>query len=308
MNDYEKIVEKLDRMAQKLEGFGVKLGKEAVVVKGLLVVSSLPSKALLENILPKEFKEKVIGREVIQIVRGYFYNKLGTLSRKFYNEILQKHGVYAGFGYVIPSHRVHQFIRDVEELREEYEKFEEELRNFVYRGEIPEHLEEKVEKGRVNIDPEYLEVVKEYLAEHGINEIKVPDIAERVKIRLIPFKIDVGLVEEYLEEKAVRDLRRELDAVRREMAENLRKQLEEKVDSIFERLKNYEKKRITKAMLRKLKEDIDYVLKTTEELGVYVGRVDVLRRVVETLEEEEVEVKTTEAEGRLKALLKEIQS
>ena len=307
-DDYEKIIEKLDRMVQKLEGFSVEVAKEAVIVKGFLVVSSLPSKALLDKILPKEYKQKRIGSVVIQIVRGYFYNKLGVLSRKFYNDILQKHGVWAGFGYIIPAHRVYQFIRDVEELREAYKKFEEELRAFLERGEIPEDKREKVEQGKVNIDPEYLEIVREYLAEHGITEIRVPNISERVKIRLIPFSIDIKMVEEYLEDKAIQSVQRELEAVRQEMFKNLKEQLEEKINSIFERLKNYEKKKMTKNVLRKLKEDIDYVLKTADELGLRIERAEILRRAVETIEEGEVKVPLEEVDGRLKALLKEIQS
>jgi len=203
IDDFEKICDILNKKAEKLSGYSVEIAEqEAVIVKGFLVVSSLPSKALLDKILPKEYKQKRIGSEVIQIVRGYFYNKLGVLSRKFYNDILQKHGVWAGFGYIIPAHRVYQFIRDVEELREAYKKFEEELRAFLERGEIPEDKREKVEQGKVNIDPEYIEIVREYLAEHGITEIRVPNISERVKIRLIPFSIDVRMVEEYLEDKA----------------------------------------------------------------------------------------------------------
>jgi len=308
LEDFDKITEKLDRMVQKLEGFSVEVAKKAVIVKGFLVVSSLPSKALLDKILPKEYKQKRIGSEVIQIVRGYFYNKLGVLSRKFYNDILQKHGVWAGFGYIIPAHRVYQFIRDVEELREAYKKFEEELRAFLERGEIPEDKREKVEQGKVNIDPEYLEIVREYLAEHGITEIRVPDIVDRVKIRLIPFSIDIKMVEEYLEDKAIQSVQRELEAVRQEMFENLKEQLEEKINSIFERLKNYEKKKMTKNVLRKLKEDIDYVLKTADELGVRVERAEVLRRAVETIGEGEVKAPLGEVDGRLKALLKELQS
>jgi len=306
LDDYEKIVEKLDRMVQKLEGFSVEVAEEAVMVKGFLVVSTLPSKALLDKILPKEYKDIRIGSEVIQIVRGYFYNKLGVLSRKFYNDILQKHGVWAGFGYIIPAHRVYAFIRDVEELREAYKRFEEELRAFLERGEIPEDKREKVEKGRVNIDPEYLEIVREYLAEHGITEIRVPDIVDRVKIRLIPFSIDIKMVEEYLEDRAVQSVQRELEAVKQEMFENLRQNLEEKLNSIYERLENYEKKRMTKNIMKKLKEDIDYVIRTADELGVNIGRVEGLRKVAEALEAESDEVTIPEAEGRLKALLKEI--
>lgn len=306
LDDYEKIVEKLDRMVQKLDGFSVEVSKEAVIVKGFLVVSSLPSKALLDKILPKEYKQKRIGSEVIQIVRGYFYNKLGVLSRKFYNDILQKHGVWAGFGYIVPAHRVYRFIRDVEELREEYKQYEEELRDFLEKGVIPERLQEKVNEGKVNIDTEYLEIVREYLTKHGITEIKVPDIVDRVKIRLIPFSIDISMVEEYLEDRAIQSVQKELEMVKQEMFNNIKEQLEDKINSIFERLKSYEKKKMARNTLRKLKEDIDYVLRTADELGVRIERVEVLRRAVETIEE--VKVPLEEVDGRLKALLKEIQS
>jgi len=307
LDDYEKIVEKLDRMVQKLEGFGVEVAKEAVMVKGFLVISTLPSRALLDRAFPKIYKDTRIGSEVIQIVRGYFYNKLGVLSKKFYNHILQKHGVWAGFGYIIPAHRVYQFIRDIEELREEYVKFERELREFIEEGKIPEDKLEKIESGRVNIDPEYLDLVREYLREHGVEEIEVPNIAERVKIRLIPFSVDLRFVEEYLEERTIKSVQKELEIVKQEMFENLRQDLEEKLNSIYERLKNYEKKRMTKNVMRKLKEDIDYVIRTADELGIPLGRVEALRRVAEALEfAESDKIKVPEADGRLKALFKEI--
>ncbi|RLI80658.1 hypothetical protein DRP04_07915 [Archaeoglobales archaeon] len=309
LDDYEKIVEKLDRMVQKLEGFGVEVAKEAVMVKGFLVISTLPSRALLDRAFPKIYKDTRIGSEVIQIVRGYFYNKLGVLSKKFYNHILQKHGVWAGFGYIIPAHRVYQFIRDIEELREEYVKFERELREFIEEGKIPEDKLEKIESGRINIDPEYLDLVREYLREHGVEEIEVPNIAERVKIRLIPFSVDLRFVEEYLEERTIKSVQKELEIVKQEMFENLRQDLEEKLNSIYERLKNYEKKKMTKNVMRKLKEDIDYVIRTAEDLEINIGRVEALKKVAETLEFAESDrVATPEAEGRLKALLGEISS
>jgi len=88
----------------------------------------------------------------------------------------------------------------------------------------------------------------------------------------------------------------------------LKKELEEKVNTIFKRLKDYEKKKFTKKMLKKLKEDIDYVLKATEELGVHVDRLEALRKVADAVELGEPEDKAVikEADGRLKALLKEI--
>ncbi len=308
LDDYEKIVEKLDSVAQELskaESVAIK-AKEAVAVNGFLVVSSLPSKALLDEILPKEYKGERIGSEIIQLIKGYFYNKIGVLSRKFYNDILQKHGVWAGFGYIVPKHRVQEFIKEIEELREEYKKFEEQLRAFLERGEIAEELREGIERGRIKIYQEYIDVVREYLKERGVTEIKVPEISERVKIRLVPFTIDMEIVSKYLEERAIQDVQKELEIVKQEMFQNLREQLEEKINSIFERIKNYEAKNLSKKVIKKLREDMNYVVKTAEELGIQVERLDILRKAVETIDEEKIE--PTVAEGRLKALLAELSS
>lgn len=308
LDDFEKICQTLDKQSQKLSNT-LKVEKQAVVVKGFLVLSTLPSKALLDVAFPEEFKNTRIGTKLVKVVSGYFYNKLGSLSRKFYKYILEKHAVWAGFGYIVPAHKVREFIRDVEELRKEYENFEVQLREFLEHGKIPEGVSE-----RAKIDPEYVELVKEYLREKGIVNVRVPEITERVKIRLVPFSIDMKMVEEYLEDKAVKSVQKELEAVKQEMFENLRNELEEKMNVIFEKLKNYEKIRMSKTALRKLKEDINNVINTAEDLGVEIERLNILRKTVETIEEiealekgkkEKVKVET-EADGRIKALLEEI--
>lgn len=294
---------------QKIGGVEV-LDKEAVIVKGFLVLSSLPSKALLDKALPELFKNTRIGTKFVKIVSGYFYNKLGSLSRKFYKYILEKHAVWAGFGYIVPAHRVQTFINEVEELRKDYEEFEKQLREFLEEGKIPEDISD-----RAKVDPEYVELVRQYLKERGIEDIKVPDITERVKIRLVPFSVDMSMVEEYLEEKAVKSVQKEIEAVKQEMFENLRKQLEEKMNVIFEKLKNYERIRMSKAALKKLKEDINSVIKTAEDLGANVHRVDALKRTLDAIEELEalergkkkgVKVEATDVDGRMKALLQEL--
>jgi len=306
---WEPMIRELEKAAERLKETSVKFEETATVVKGFLVLSELPSKALLDKILPKEYKGKVIGNEVISIVRGYFYNKLGTLSRKFYSAILKRHAVWAGFGYIVPGSRVADFIEDIEALREEYEEFERELREFLTEGKIPEDKLDKVEKGRIKIDREYLDVVRDYLEQHGITEIEVPEISKRVKIRLVPFSVSTEVIEEYIDERARELIEGELESLRREMAENLKKQLEERVDDIVERLQKYEKTRMTKRLLKKLKEDVEFVAKTAEELGVKIERINALKKFVEAVEDEKGEIKVdAEAEGRLKALIKEISS
>ena len=285
------------------------MDKEAVAVKGFLVLSTLPSKALLDKTLPEEFKNTRIGTKFVKVVRGYFYNKLGSLSRKFYKSILEKHAVYAGFGYIVPAHRIQMFIREVDELRKEYEEFERQLKEFLTEGKVPDDVSD-----RAVIDTDYVELVREYLKDYGIDEIDVPKISERVRIRLVPFSVDMSMVEEYLEEKAVQSVQKEIEAVKQEMFENLRKQLEEKMNIIFEKLKNYEKLRVSKAALKRLKEDINSVIKTADDLGVNVHRVQTLRKTLDAIEELEALEKgkkkgvkiDVETDGRLKALLGEL--
>lgn len=272
--------------------------QEPVIIKGFLVLSSLPSKSLLNTILPKTYRDEEIGKEVIRVIRGYFYNKLGSLSNKFY-KILKKHGVWAGFGYIIPSSSVAQFMDEIDDLKNDYRKYEEELRNFLLYGEIPNDID-----SRAKLYPDYLETVKEYLRERGISEIQVPNVCDRVRINLLPIRIDREIIEEYIDER----VSEEIEKTKREIAEKVSKEIDEKINALLDRLRQYENKRISRKIMRKLKKDAQYIVDLAKDIGVSVDRINKLMEMIETIEEAEKfpDVEThIVAEGRLKALLKE---
>jgi len=280
-----------------------------VVVRGFLVVSHLPSKALLDAHLPEIFKDTRIGTKQIKLAMGYFYNKLGTLSRKFYNDILKEYAVWAGFGYVVPRERVPAFLRAVDALRREYAIYEKQLKEFLLEGRVPPEV---MANKRAKVYREYLEIVREYLRRHGKEEevrrrIEALSVVDRVRINLVPFSIDMSILEEYVDEKVRRRVERELYEVRREMVEAVRRQLEERAREIVKRLESYAKQRLTKQILEGLRRDVEEVRRLAREFGVESRALETLEELLSMPEEELAKKVAVEASsGRLKALLEEV--
>lgn len=285
---YEEIV-------KNMESFGE---NEVVAVSGFLVISRLPSQSLLNAVLPKEYKDEKIGKELIRIVRGYFYNKLQTLSRKFY-KILEKHAVDVGFGYVVPYSNVQAFLRKVEELKREYRTFERDLKDFLETGKKPE-----VKDGAV-IDFEYVELVKEYLKKHGVDELKVPNISERVVIKLLPFSVDIQHIIDYLDPKVVEEVKGELEEVRRTISDSIRKEIETKAEEIRNKLQQYAETKFKKALLRDLKADLEHTISMARDLGVVPVQLEGLLSTVKDLESCN-DLPPVERSARIEALLKGI--
>ena len=293
------------------EGKAVEVAEEVVAVRGFLVVSTLPSTALLDQHLPEIFKNEKVGVKEIKVVRGWFYNRLNTLARRFYCSILPRYAVNAGFGYIVPATKVKGFVEEVEKLKKDYEKYEEQLRAFIERGEVPEKLD-----NRAIVEPEYLELVREYIrqvvkeieGEEKDVEIRVPRIAERVRVRLIPFSLDVGLVRDYLDAEVVERIQNEIYETKKEMVEAARKEIDEKLRGIYERLKAYEERKLKKQTVRALRRDIEDVIETARGLEMDIEGMERLKAIAEALEAEEVAegAAVQEAEGRVRALLKEV--
>jgi len=278
-----------------------------VAIKGFLVVSKLPSKALLDANLPEIFKDIKIGTKQIKLVMGYFYNKLGTLSRKFYCQILPNYAVDAGFGYIVPKERVPAFLRDVDLFKREYEDFEQQLKDFLLHGKVPPEVEANK---RAKVHREYLNIVTEYLREHGVEKrvkerIESLKIANRVRVNLLPFSIDYSIIQDFVDEKIRERVSREIKEIATEITESARRRIEEKVRAILERVEKLGAERLTQQNIDVLKAELEGIIKEAEEFGI---STEPLRRLSTALENPEefakaaMEVKASSE--RLKALIK----
>lgn len=245
-------------------------GRKAVVIRGFLVVSRLPSRELLTAKLPEIFEGVKIGKKDIRLVVGYFYNKLASLSRDFYTRILPRYAVDAGFGYIVPFDKAPEFLKEVDALRREYEKFEHQLKRFLLTGEVDPEI--KANK-RAKVDPEYVKLVWKYIEQHGLADkvrqrIEQLKIADRMMIRLLPFYIDFSLIEEYMDEKLRQRIETELEAVKQQVVDAVRSELEERLRNILERLKKYAETEWTREAYESFRHEVEEVKRMAEEFAV----------------------------------------
>jgi hypothetical protein len=273
----------------------VELGGE---ISGFLVISSLPSKALLERSLPKFFEDVKIGLEIIRLIQGYFYNRLGVLSRKFYNEILPRYTIKTVFGYILPPEFLNEFTREVEALRKEYEKYEQDLKDFLFNGKIPDGCSDKAK-----FYPEYLEVVKRYLQ---TEKIEVPEIASRVRVDVIPFVISKRIVEAIAGEELQRQTEKLISETKKEILESIQREIEEQLKSILQKLKEYQTKKMNHFTIKALKRDLDRIISIAYQYNVSSERVRILKDIKREVDEIAEKKITVEASGRLGALLANI--
>jgi hypothetical protein len=282
-------------MESKVEVKEVELGGE---ISGFLVISSLPSKALLEKSLPKFFEDVKIGLEIIRLIQGYFYNRLGVLSRKFYNEILPRYTIKTVFGYILPPEFLNEFTKEVEALRKEYEKYEQDLKDFLFNGKIPDGCSDKAK-----FYPEYLEVVKRYLQ---TEKIEVPEIASRVRVDIIPFVISKRIVETIAGEEFQRQTEKLISETKKEILESIQREIEEQLKSILQKLKEYQTKKMNHFTIKALKRDLDRIISIAYQYNVSSERVRILKDIKKEVDEIAEKKITVEASGRLGALLANI--
>jgi len=281
----------------------VQIEKERVLVKGFMVVHNLPSKSLLTARLSEIFKETKIGQKLIKIVNGYFYNRLGVLSRDYY-EILHKYAADVGFGYIIPTDVAPHFLREVDFLRKRYETFEQWLKKFLVSGEVPPEL---AENKRALVDYEYVKLVKEYLQQHGISEEKWREIvdsihiANRFYVRLIPFSVDFSLLQEYVDEKAKQRVEDEINKLKEEIAKGVKEKILSEAKKLLARIEQLAKTEITKEMLPKLRSEVEELENRAKEFGVSVPELEKLKEML--TEEKLKEIALEVSSGRLRALL-----
>jgi len=306
--------------------------KGLVIVDGVLVQSTLPSKSLLERRFDEVYRDTRVGDKFVSLVRGYFLNRLGVLARKYYCEVLPKFAVRIAEGlYLVPMARLVDFEGEVEKLRGLYEKYERELRDFFLHGKVPEDVSK-----RAHLHEEYKELVLDYIArltgEEKV-EVEVPSITDRVRIRLFPLRIDPSLWEKHVDEslrrrkaELVRRLEEDLERARREAVQTAQAEIKRRIlelnASVVKALSQLKRRgRIHKAtgkkLSRMLKEIRESNLFRDPEISRMVEAYEGLTRAIESeaagerVEERpakfikeigkvgEVEVKTEEKEEML---------
>jgi len=266
----------------KLEGVGIEKemnGKkvEVVPIKGFYVAYSLPSQRLLESSIPEYYKDTEVGKIVTKIIRGYFYNRLIYLRTKFLN-ILKKYAINVGFGYILPADRVSEFNKEIEDLIQEYREYEEDLRKFIESGIISERVRQSIEKRNAKVDIDYFNTVMEYIRKKYPDfKPKAPNIADRVIVRLIPFYMDVSLIEEYMGEKVKRTVEQKIYEVSNQILEEVRKDIKKKLENILQRLEIYAEMEYKKENIENLRKSIDRIEKELESIGIPPHRVDELQ-------------------------------
>jgi hypothetical protein len=279
--------------------------RERVVVRGFLVVSSLPSKSLLDTHLPEIFRDVRVGHKEIKLVTGYFYNKLGSLSRKFYDEILAEHAVDAGFGYIVPFDKAPEFLAEIDKLKKEYEVYEKQLKDFLLYGRVPEELKRR----RAKFDMEYVRLVKEYLAtvKQGFTEdewrrrVESINIADRVKINLIPFSLDYSIIEEYIDKEAKARIEREIESIKSDIAQSVKRTIAEKARELINRAIKLAETQLRRESLDRIRAEVAELERRAREFGVEIKE---LGDLMEMLREEKLrEIAVEATSGRLKALL-----
>ncbi len=306
--------ELFDKIKSELERVESRTATKAVIVEGFLVASRLLSPAVLQLRFAEIFRGTPLGKKIIDAVTGYFKNKMKRLSAKFYTQILSEHAVKIADGmYLVPTSRAPEFLREVEKLREEYRVYEEKLRAFFYRREVPEGL-----RKTAKIEPEYLDVLEEYLQGRGmsLSDIEIPAIEKRVSVSLIPLRLAPELFENYVEERArrlrdekLREVADEVREVREQMVAKIEEEVERKIAELTEKLKEAAKAKVTKKRLRKLKENLKSIEQLASELGmaeIHSPKLRAAEGMIEALMQgktEDIEKLAEPTSGRVKALL-----
>lgn len=243
--------------------------KSKIKPKAYAVRAHLPSKAILIKRFPEIFKNTRIGERNIKLISGYFINKLGHLSAKFYRKLKEECIEIPVEGksiYVLPPHRVAGFYEWVKEFREEYTRLEEQLRDFITTGKIPEGVRKDAK-----FEKDYIATVQEYLAREGENiSFDVPEIASRVSITFEVWKPGDALfrvfeAEKYAElEEKVKSKENEIERKAREKEQRLLAELEREIKEREEKMIREAYRRVEKKVQKVVKE-VEQVLKAADK-------------------------------------------
>ena len=269
-------------------------------IKGFIILKDLPSAGVLRETLPEIFADTKIGVKIIELVRGYFRNRIERLRTKWYDG-LRRIGCYViGFGnekmYVLPADKLPKFLEFVREFKRELAEYQRELEMFLREGKLSPELEEKLKKGKVKIDLDYVQKVREYLSQYGIKEIKVPNVVDRFWYRLIPIVIDKDFALQIVQSEFIRkhgeevwqkikqDVIDEIERQRQQWIEDARKIIEEKLRDLGRAIKRARDKVIA---LEKVKKELPKIEELCKEVGVDPNEIDTLREIKVMVQEVE---------------------
>ncbi len=293
--------------------------KEAIIIDGFLVTTTLPSPSLLEIRFKEMFKNTVMGSKAVHTVKGWFLNKLKRLSAKYYTDILKNNAIklssIGGGLYLLPISKVSVFKREVEKLKEEYKTYESQLKDFLERGIIPSNINTNAE-----FDSEYLVLLKDYLESQGVTEtiFEAPKISERVKVNLIPLRISPELFEKYVEESAkdykqekLNEVAEDVRLTREAMIQDMEKDIEKKISELQKMLQEALKKKVTKKRIKSLRSTFANIEYSASEIGLaekHSARFEAMKEVISALASDNLEKgikvdNSAVATGRTKALL-----
>tara|TARA_Y100000296_G_C5138598_1_gene239685 strand:+ start:14 stop:994 length:981 start_codon:yes stop_codon:yes gene_type:complete len=211
-------------------------GRTVVTLQGWLVQSRLPSRHLLQKVLPlkaetgkgKSKKSVRIGNREVHLVSKYFKNKIGNLSRHWYLALATM-TVKLGWGlYILPYDRLDDYRELVEYMQSEYEEYEEDLKDFLRSGEFPKHLLEKNKLIQYDVK-DYLRIVQGYLGKDstGIENIS---IASKFESHLVPFHLDWDAIEQHIDDTASKAAKKEFQTTKAMMTKAFEADFEKKAN------------------------------------------------------------------------------
>lgn len=250
----------------------------------------------MDQHIPEFFRDAKIGIKLIKLVRGYFYNKLGSLSRKFYR-FLSSVTVKTPIGYIVAPCHVPDLLAFCDQLRHEYRIFEEELVRFLVYGELPENL-----NSRAKIYSEYRDLIEEYLAQHGSHlNVSSISITDRFKIALIPFTLDTTTILPLLDEKARKLAEQYINDTMRTVTESAKRDIEEKVRLLLDQLTRLAIQAPEKTLDASIKKATQ-IIKIADSLRISTPTLETLRTAISSQNPRKELVKLATS-GRLQALL-----
>lgn len=268
---------------------------------GFLVSFELPSEATLTQKLDEIFENTKIGKKVVDIVRGYFRNRLKYLRAKWYRK-LNEMCIVLPIGqhdnmYILPPDKLVDFTKFAEDFRKELENYERVLIKFLTEGRVPDEIRENLVKkcGEEYVKEleQYLQLIKKFLEQHKVS-LKIPSIASRFRYRLIPIVIDASfayrLVHNVIARKhgeevwsKVKDLvLQEIERMRKQWIEDAKRILEERLRELADELRNVKDKI---KLINAVENELPKLESIARLLGLDPNTVDSYRTVKEIIEQ-----------------------
>jgi len=292
---YSKRGKKKEEVKAKLK-VEVKEERKIVPLRGFLVDFDLPSTAILNATFDLFYENRKIGKEVIKLTTKYFYNKLKNISRDLYTK-LNEFAIKTPFGYVVALSDIEKLYTLKEKIREKIEEFDQELRDFIKHGKLPQHLVEYLERRGVLDEyltelQEHRKIVEKFLREKGESfeslAEKIPPLVERFRCKVTPISINfddiINLVPEKAREVAMRLVEETAMKIKEETEKKLREEAEAKVQELIQwintNIQNI-KKSLLEGRLKSAKEYIEKIVRKGHDLGIDVKPI---REIVNKIE------------------------